>query len=148
MKKISIVALFVAIGCHKKVENTPFQSQEPSTLSVQEFSLPEVIQNCSCQFATSHQAYNEGKLVYADDYGNTAYLNIEGKQVEIPMEEGDFDPQDFSKIIENEAYTVQIKTQRTADDVENMRYSGTMEILEKQTQKRATLPIWGECGCK
>jgi hypothetical protein len=113
---------------------------------LQTFEIPEELQGCSCYFAKNQEDFKNGKYIYADDYGNTAYIKIDNKIVKIPMEEGDFDPSDFNKTISNDDYTITIKGKKVKEFGETTTFEGKL-ILKKKDGSTSITTIYGECGC-
>ena len=102
MKNVKYTALFFGVllfvSCNKDKENLAENSNveindsielavSDSTLilnsDLQTFNLPAEVQGCSCYFAKNKEDFDNEKYVYADDYGNTAYIKIEDKIVNI-----------------------------------------------------------------
>ncbi len=165
MKNVKYTALFFGVllfvSCNKDKENLAENSNveindsieqavSDSTLilnsDLQTFNLPAEVQGCSCYFAKNKEDFDNEKYVYADDYGNTAYIKIEDKIVKIPMEEGDFDPSDFSKTISNKDFTITISGRKLKELDETMTFQGEL-TLEKKDGTKSVTPIYGECGC-
>ena len=113
---------------------------------MQTFTMPAEVQGCSCYFAKNKEDFDKGKYIYVDDYGNTAYIKLNGKVTKIPMQEGDFDPSDFSKTISNEQFTVSIKGRKLKELDETMQFQGELTLQKKDGTKSVT-HIYGECGC-
>lgn len=111
------------------------------------FGFPSEVQGCSCYFAQNKSDFENQKYVYVDDYGNNAFIQQNGKLVEIQMEEGDFDPENFEKTIENTNYKVYMKGKNVDKSGEVMMFQGQMIITNKKTGEEILTPIYGECGC-
>lgn len=115
-------------------------------INLETFSFPAEVNGCSCYFAKNKEDFEDEKYIYIDDYGNNAFLKVDGKMLKIIMKEGDFDPANFSKIIKNDDFTVTIKGKKVDELEEVMMFQGTMTVENKDGQKTVT-PIYGECGC-
>lgn len=111
------------------------------------FGFPSEVEGCSCYFSESKNDFQNEKFVYVDDYGNNAYIKIDGKLIKIPMEEGDFDPSNFNKSIENADYRINMTGKKINELDETMMFEGKMTVENKKTGKKFTTPIYGECGC-
>ncbi len=111
------------------------------------FGFPPEVEGCSCYFAENKSDFQKQQFVYVDDYGNNAYIKLNGKLVKIPMEEGDFDPSNFSKTIENAEYKVEMNGKKIKEMDETMMFEGKMTVENKKTGEKITAPIYGECGC-
>lgn len=165
MKKLMIIAsLMVLFSCKKeeqiteskplttdslKVETDSMNVGTAETLNqinLETFGFPAEVNGCSCYFSKNKEDFDQEKYIYIDDYGNNAYLKIDGKTVKIKMKEGDFDPDNFSKVIKNEEISVTIQGKKVNELEEVMMFEGTMTVENKKGEKTIT-PIYGECGC-
>ncbi len=162
MKKLIIVAsLMMLFSCKKEEkisENTPTSNSvviandsanvmvNVNKINLETFGFPAEVNGCSCYFSKNEEDFQAEKYIYIDDYGNSAFLKIDGKTVKIKMEEGDFDPDNFSKIIKNDDITVTIQGKKVKALEEVMMFEGTMTVENKNGEKTIT-PIYGECGC-
>lgn len=122
------------------------ESQTTNQINLETFGFPAEVNGCSCYFSKNKADFQDEKYVYIDDYGNNAFLKIDGKTIKIPMKEGDFDPENFSKMIKNDEITVTIKGKKVKELEEVMMFEGTMTVENKKGEKTVT-PIYGECGC-
>ena len=165
MKNLKYLVLFLSIttvvSCKKEKDNVSENSEIVKNDSidqakadsakivkttVQTFAIPPEVQGCSCLFAKNKEDLKNGKYVYVDDYGSTAYIKLEDKLIQIPMREGDFDPSDFSKVIKNSEVAVIIKGKKVKEAGEKTIFEGEM-MIETKDGSRSTIPIYGECGC-
>lgn len=121
-------------------------TEELNQINLETFGFPAEVSGCSCYFAKNKEDFENEKYVYIDDYGNNAFLKIDGKSVKIKMKEGDFDPDNFSKVIKNDEITVTIQGKKVNELEEVMMFEGTMTVENKKGEKTIT-PIYGECGC-
>jgi hypothetical protein len=111
------------------------------------FAMPLEVEGCSCYFAENKENYERERYVYVDDYGNSAYLKMNGKMIKIQMDEGDFDPSNFSKTIENAEYKVSMTGKKISELDETMMFQGQMTVEDKRSGEKITTPVYGECGC-
>ena len=162
MKKLIIVASLMMLFSCKKEEKISENNVTSDSLvitsdsanvmvnvnqiNLETFGFPAEVNGCSCYFSKNEEDFQAEKYIYIDDYGNSAFLKIDGKTVKIKMEEGDFDPDNFSKIIKNDDITVTIQGKKVKALEEVMRFEGTMTVENKNGEKTIT-PIYGECGC-
>lgn len=162
MKKVLIIASLMMLFSCKKEEKISENKKTTDSLIVvndsanvvgnsnqihlETFGFPPEVNGCSCYFAKTKEDFDQEKYVYIDDYGNSAFLKIDGKTVKIKMEEGDFDPENFSKVIKNNEYSVTIQGKKVNELEEVMMFQGTMTVENKKGEKTIT-PIYGECGC-
>jgi len=122
------------------------ETEMPAQITIETFGFPAEVSGCSCYFSKNKEDFQDEKFVYIDDYGNNAYLKIEGKTIKIPMKEGDFDPENFNKTIKNDEFTITINGKKIKEFDEVMMFEGTMTVENKIGEKTVT-PIYGECGC-
>ncbi|WP_373797555.1 hypothetical protein [Kaistella sp.] len=165
MKKLMIIAsLMMMFSCKKEeqiIESKPLTtdslkvetdsmnvgtSETLNQINLETFGFPAEVNGCSCYFSKNKEDFDQEKYIYIDDYGNNAYLKIDGKTVKIKMKEGDFDPDNFSKVIKNEEISVTIQGKKVNELEEVMMFEGTMTVENKNGEKTIT-PIYGECGC-
>ena len=156
-------AVLVLQSCKKETVNAKENTTEYSAVAVQDkssdsvpvnsslhleaFSMPAEVQGCSCYFADNKENFENENYVYADDYGNSAYLKIDGKMIKIPVDEGDFNPSAFSKNIQNKEYKVTLSGNKISDLDETMMFRGQMTVEILKSGDRISTPIYGECGC-
>lgn len=162
MRKLMIIAsLMMLFSCKKeekitenktttdslKITNDSVHAAENlNQINLETFAFPAEVTGCSCYFSKNKEDFDKEKYVYIDDYGNSAFLKIDGNTTKIKMEEGDFDPANFSKSIKNEEFSVSIQGKKVKDLEEVMMFEGMMTVENKQGEKTVT-PIYGECGC-
>lgn len=162
MKKVMIIASLVMLFSCKKEEQISKNTVTTDSLNVavdsantaatlnqinlETFGFPAEVNGCSCYFSKNKEDFDKEKYVYIDDYGNSAFLKIDGKTIKIKMEEGDFDPDNFSKVIKNDEFSVTIEGKKVNELEEVMMFQGTMTVENKKGEKTVT-PIYGECGC-
>lgn len=153
MKKLSllIIAFVIAFSCKKKSEiitdqNTNDTANTTNTLLLQTFIFPAEVQGCSCYFAKDKADFEKQQYIYVDDYGNNAYTKIGGNLIKFPMEEGDFDPDNFEKTLDNGEYKLTMKGKKLNSNDETMIFEGEI-TLENKNGEKTTSPIYGECGC-
>lgn len=127
-------------------QNKPVDSSSVTAFRLGTFGFPPEAEGCSCYFSENREELENQNYIYVDDYGNNAFLKINGKQVKIKMNEGDFDPDNFSKTISNDDYTVKINGKKVNELEEVMMFQGTMTV-ENKNGESVTTPIYGECGC-
>lgn len=162
-KTISLLFLLLFVSCKKekktnsdavqntisKNDTTAAENSKNSSINgkLETFGFPAEVQGCSCYFAENKTLFEKQQYLYVDDYGNSAFLKINGKTVRITMEEGDFDPSNFNKTIENEEYRVKMTGEKINELDETMMFKGQMIVENKKTGEKITTPIFGECGC-
>ncbi len=130
------------------VETIPADSLQTDTENkLGKFGFPPEVEGCSCYFAENKADFENEQFVYVDDYGNNATIRVNGKNVKIPMDEGDFDPANFSKTIENADYLVEMTGSKIDEGYETMLFRGTMKVTDKKSKEVYSTPVYGECGC-
>jgi len=157
-----LILLLTAQSCSKEsavTENMPTDSigvtspvhadsvAVSNTLKLEKFTMPPQVEGCSCYFSDTKENFENEQYIYVDDYGNSAYIQIAGKMIKIPMEEGDFDPSNFTKTIENGDFKVKMTGKKVSEQEEVMMFSGQMTVENKKTGEKTLSPIYGECGC-
>lgn len=148
----------LAVSC-KKESSSADSTQSADQQSIQKtdaakyndfqlesFGFPDDIAGCSCYFASDKENFENEKFVYIDDYGKNAYIKLKGQQVIIPVTDGDFNVDNFEKNVDGNGYKIQIKGRKIKEMYEVMMFEGTMTV-ENSEGKKATTPIYGECGC-
>lgn len=125
----------------------PAEPEAAAKLMLQSFPMPAEVEGCSCYFARNQKEYENEQYVYVDDYGNNAYIKLDGHMIKIPMEEGDFDPSNFSKVLEDSEYRISMSGKKTSEQDETMMFTGQLAVLIKKENRTITTPVYGECGC-
>lgn len=162
MKKILLLLSLATIVCCKKEKSSEIKlikknqqsdfkknlplSDDASASKLETFVFPSEIEGCSCYFAKNRADFEAEKYVYVDDNTKSAFVKQGGKLIKIPMKKVEFDPQNFSKKIQTEDFTVQIEGEKIKTMEEVMMFEGTMTVEYKNGEKAAT-SLYGECGC-
>ncbi len=165
IRKHFLLGLFILISlhsCKKEYTNDSISQTSDSTTTVsiepaepemaaktmlQTFAMPAEVEGCSCYFAINQEDYENEQYVYVDDYGNNAFIKLDGKMIKIPMEEGDFDPSNFSKVLEDSDYKISMSGKKTSEQDETMMFTGQLTVFIKKENRTITTPVYGECGC-
>ena len=116
--------------------------------------FPKDVQGCSCYFAQDKEMLKSEKFYYVDDYQQTAYVKVGDKieRFKITNDKMLKDPK-MQKDFENEKYIGKLVVEKIPSkshenkDNELWHYKGTLEVADKKTGKKTTIPIYGECGC-
>ena len=109
--------------------------------------MPAEVEGCSCYFSENKEQFGNEKYVFVDDYGKYAYFKLDQEMIKIPIKEDGFEPANFSKNFENADYKVSITGKKIDEMDETMMFQGLMTVENIKTGKKATSPIYGECGC-
>lgn len=160
-KKWAIVFLtFLLLACKKeeKLENSPKDSIDSiaginsdssviygSNVGFETFPFPDM-QGCACSFATDKTNFEKGNFVFVDDYGAQATIKYQGQFLNFPMEEGDFDPSHFERVLKNKDFILKMNAEKVNSDPEIMIFKGVM-TLTTPDGKSYTTPIYGACAC-
>lgn len=161
MKKyIVMLSVLAAVGCKKDAETinadpqkeTIHNAETPPAASddivAETFSFPKELNGCSCYFSKNKADFEAQKFVYADDFQNTAFVKLNGKDIKLNLTSGNGteDETTVQKDAENADYKVSVKLKRLDRDEELMIYEGEMTVVGAQGNT-TTVPLYGECGC-
>ena len=166
MKKIILLLAFGSfIGCAKdQAIPAPELEQvmaEKDTVRTEKAGLtvgvmqgfPKEIEGCSCYFGKTQDDLSDEKLVYADDYGKFAIININGKKEKFTLSKNEtVSEKTLHKEMKNEKYTVVLHAGIIPDPSyqeegnELWGYEGEMTITDKAGNTQ-TVKLVGECGC-
>ncbi len=147
----SIFILTVLFSCEKekKIVDTPttpkVENTENQRIDIQTFSEIPEIGDCSTYIAIDKIQFDAQKFIFADDYGNNAYLKINDENIHIELEEDDFDPSDKKRVILHKDLKISIYIDSQEEKEDAFIFKGKM-VVEKGKQK-TTLPIYGKCSC-
>lgn len=115
--------------------------------------FPKEIEGCSCYFGKTKEDLSAEKLVYADDYGKFAIININGKNEKFTLSKNETVSEDkLHKEMKNERYTVTLDAAIIPDPTykeegnELWGYEGEMKITDRSGNTQ-TVKLVGECGC-
>lgn len=153
MKKMLILVLAGVMlwACNKKETEKVEELQDSTTMdtaspTLNTIVLPDQLGECSCKMAATEADYKQGKYLYADDYGNTAYVKINGEDFVFNLDES-FDLENFERILENEKYMLHIKNKNVKTQEEMHIYRGEIILTNKQTSKETVTAVYAQCGC-
>ncbi len=160
LKKTLLILPLVLMACKENKESSNqtteigpsktdslAQSNSKNSFQLETFSSPEEIQGCSCYFATDKASFDKEQYIYVDDYGNSAFIKINGSTVKFKMEEGDFDPENFVKKLDNGDFLIEMTGKKMEGPEEVMLFNGSITVTNKKTGQKTTSPIYGECAC-
>ena len=116
--------------------------------------FPKDVQGCSCYFAQDKEMLKSEKFYYVDDYQQTAYVKIGDKLEKLKFaNDKAVTSTQLKKDFENDNYKGSLIAEKIPSKAyenegnELWFYQGTLEIVDKKTGKKTTIPIYGECGC-
>lgn len=159
---IILFSAFTLIACKKEkatisdskpvdsmavVEDSLQNDPKTAHVLVDVFPFPTEIKECSCYFAKNKADFENGKYIYADDAGKTAYMKLDGKRIAMNLiSSSDMEAdEELTKEIENENYKISVKGKKIKNE-EVLLFEGTLTIT-KPDGSVTTMPIYGECGC-
>lgn len=147
---VLVLALLFSCQKDKKVTEEPIPKVEnpiSEVLNVQSFSALPELSDCYTYIAENKENFESENFIFADDYGNNAYLKINDEILKIPLEEGDFDPSDLEREVHFENGKIQIKLEpvQLDESEEQFIFQGQMTI--EQDGKVFTTTIYGESSC-
>lgn len=127
-------------------KETPKKSE---ALTLEPFGFPSSVSGCSCYFSSSREEFVKQNYLYVDDYQKEAYVNVNGKEVRIPLKKAkDYLPTSTLLIeAENKEYKLKLEGRVVEEgEIETMLYRATLTLENSQKQK-IQIPLYGECGC-
>lgn len=130
---------------------TPVTATAENKITVGTFTdFPSDIDGCSCYFSQSDADFKAKKYVYADNYENIAFVNINGAIVKLTRpdakSEKSANDKHVIKTFSNADYEVTVDINQVKHQDEVWQYKGTLTIKPK-TGQVTTINIQGECGC-
>jgi hypothetical protein len=125
------------------------ESQSAAGFRIKPLSFfPEEISGCYCYFSNNSEEFEKGVYIYADNYAETSFLNIDGVMTKFRRTE--FQQVNSTTTMASSIsgrYTMIIeiiKGERI--DFERWLTTGTIKVYSSQLGI-VTLPFYGECGC-
>jgi hypothetical protein len=153
--KISIVFLWISLSaCNEnnasknttKTKNTNIKNQE---LTIGTFSnFPPEIDGCSCCYSKDSLDFKNGSYLYANDFEQTSFLNINGiltKFIQSEWKELNKTTRTAKAKSDQYELTIEIHDVRKNGD-ETWINTGTITVKDKNGN-RTTRTFYGECGC-
>ena len=131
-----------------KTTTTENTSSKDDSIVIDTFSkFPPEIDGCACYFSNDETEFKDHKYIYADNYGNSAFVSIHGEMTKFVLSKSDTLPGDRSiKIFGNDKYEITIDVKQVGQMDETWQKTGTMKI--KPTDGKESIKnIYGECGC-
>ncbi|MDQ3110274.1 MAG: hypothetical protein M3R17_10295, partial [Bacteroidota bacterium] len=119
-----------------------------SKIAIDTFStFPPEIDGCACYFSNDETEFKNRKYIYADDFGNNAFVSINGIMTKFVLSKSDTLPDNHSvKIFTADKYDIIIDVKQVGKIDETWQQKGTMTIKPKGEQT-IIKKIYGECGC-
>lgn len=138
-----------AIDTVKNAENR-ILGIEAQTLTIDTFSvfLPE-IDGCACYSSNNSNELKANKYIYAQEYGENAFVSINGKMTKFELEKTESLKNKHIISISNsedKKYTLTIDIIETGEIDETTQNEGTLTLKSKDG-KEIIKNIIGECGC-
>ena len=131
-----------------KTTTTENISSKDAQISIDTFStFPPEIDGCACYFSNDEAEFKSRKYIYADDYGNNAFVSINGVMTKFVLSKSDTLPGDRSvETFINDKYEITIDVKQIGQIDETWQKIGTIKIKPKDG-KEIIKNIYGECGC-
>jgi hypothetical protein len=119
-------------------------------LSIDTFSVfPPEINGCACYSSNNLKEFKANKFIYADDYGDKAFVSINGKMTKFKLQKVNTisDKHTISVgISEDKQYELIIDSIETGEIDETTQDKGVLTLKSKDGTK-VVKNIVGECGC-
>ncbi len=120
---------------------------EPSILINTFSSIPPDIDGCSCLFSNSREDFKNRIYIYADNYQDDSFININGAQTKFKR----FETKQISethtvKKFSNNNFELIIEMKQVGQLDETWQQEGTLKLIKKSGES-ITRNIYGECGC-
>ena len=150
-----LLILFVQLllSCGQNLQSNKTSSNESisskdSQILIDTFStFPPEIDGCACYFSNDQTEFKNDKYIYADDYGNNAFVSIDGVMTKFVLKKSDTLPGDRSvETFVNDNYEITIDVKQVGQIDETWQKKGTIKIKPKEG-KEIIKNIYGECGC-
>lgn len=146
---ILLTPLLLSCGQNQQNNETPVENISPNNqILIDTFStFPPEIDGCACYFSYDETEFKNNKYVYADDYGNNAFVSINGVMTKFALSKSDTLPGDRSvETFVNDKYEITIDVKQVGQIDETWQKKGTIKIKPKDG-KEIVKNIYGECGC-
>lgn len=123
-------------------------SSKGNQILIETFSVfPPEIDGCACYFSIDQTGFRNDKYIYADDYGNNAFVSINGVMTKFLLSKSDTLPGERSvETFINDKYEITIDVKQVGQLDETWQKTGTIKIKSKDG-KEIIKNIYGECGC-
>jgi len=139
------ISLF-SLGKPYKMNNALDKNQQVITIDT--FSeFPPEIDGCACYFSSDKKEFENKKYIYADDYGDVAFISINKKMTKFKISKTEKIKE--SRMIQtwiSDKYKLTIDRTQIGQVEETWQQKGTLK-LETKDGKIITKNIYGECGC-
>lgn len=134
-----------AVSENEKTELS--ETTDNAELKLDTFGFPAEVDGCSCYFAENKKDFEAQKFIYVDDYMKKAFISIGQQQIQFPMKDGTFNPENFSRKLKNSDYKIELKGKNIKEMYEVFMFEGTMTVENLKTGAKTSSRIYGECGC-
>lgn len=131
-----------------KTTSTQSISSKGDPISIDTFSsFPPEIDGCACYFSNDEKEFKNSRYIYADDYGNNAFVSINGVMTKFVLSKSDTLSGNRSvEIFVNDKYVITIDVKQIGQIDETWQKIGTVKIKPKDGEE-IIKNIYGECGC-
>jgi hypothetical protein len=111
--------------------------------------FPPEISGCGCYSSNNQNEFKANKFIYANDYGENAFISINGKMTKFKLEKANKLKNNHTisiGISEDKQYTLIIDSIETGQIDETTQDKGILTLKSKDGGE-VTKNIVGECGC-
>ena len=145
----TIISFVTALSSCGQIKTNDNPSQAGNSFTIDTFStFPPEVDGCACYFSNNETEFNsKKKYIYADDYGNNAFVSINGVMTKFTLSKSDTLPGKHSiELWINDKFELTIDIQQVGQIDETWQQQGTLKLKSKDGQS-ITKNIYGECGC-
>ncbi|MDO7174231.1 hypothetical protein [Mariniflexile sp. AS56] len=159
MKNITLLILTVILffGCNNSPNSKSNEMKKNLKESVSETNglqiqvienWPDEIDGCSCYSSKSKDEFEKEEYIYMDNYGDLAYMKINGKLERFKLTKSDTltSSNDSRKTWTNENFEFIIETLQIGRIDETWQHKGKLTLKSNEGEIIET-KIYGECGC-
>ena len=132
---IAVVLVVIACGKEKEITINHFKD------------FPDEINGCACYFSADKDDFIKGSYIYADNYGDTAFISINGVMTKFMLtKQTDVTEGYWIKVYNNDEYEVTVDSEEVWQVNQTWLQKGRMTVRSKKGAT-TTENIYGECGC-
>jgi hypothetical protein len=150
---IAILVTQLLLSCgdnqHSKKSNAVINvPAEEKKINIDTFStFPPEIVGCACYFSNNKKEFKNKKYIYADDYGDNAFISVNGKMTKFVLNKSTkLHNTHYVQTFVNDDYEITIDVKQVSQLDETWQKTGTLKIKPK-VGKVIVKNIYGECGC-
>jgi hypothetical protein len=124
------------------------QQDKKSSIKLDFFPVPSVIDGCSAAFTYDTCKKNNGKYLFVTDYDNNNFIKIKGKQIRLKkdtVESKEISKTNYIDVYRGGGYKVILKLKIVKQYEEAADYKGTLQVTGNKAE--STFKIHGTGGC-